>query len=133
MAAGCTPRAGARAVDALAQAAWRTGDPGVLFLDTVARDSILAACRTFLATNPCGEQPLPGYGSCCLGSVDLTRFVRRPFGPDAALDASALARTCAVAVRMLDNVIEATAWPLPAQQAQARATRRIGLGLHGPG
>jgi len=117
--------------DRLAQAAWRRGDPGVLFLDTVARENNLAGMEELAAVNPCGEQPLPDYGSCCLGSVDLTRFVRRPFEPDASLDASALARTCEVAVRMLDNVIDATAWPLAAQQVQAQATRRIGLGFTG--
>ncbi|WP_310461038.1 LAGLIDADG family homing endonuclease [Sphaerotilus sp.] len=81
----------------------------------------------------CGEQPLPSYGCCCLGSVDLTRFVHRPFEPDAAFDEVGFAEVCAVATRMLDNVLDATVWPLPAQQREAMHKRRIGLGFTGLG
>ena len=118
-------------LDQLAQGACDRGDPGVIFLDTVARENPLAEVESIAATNPCGEQPLPPHGSCCLASIDLTRLVRRPFEPDATLDAQALAQLAGVGVRLLDNVLELTAWPLPAQREEARATRRIGLGFTG--
>lgn len=123
---------GARSLwQAIVQAAWRCGDPGLLFLDTIRRDNPLQAVEEICATNPCGEQPLPPYGGCCLGSVDLRRFVRRPFEPDAWLDAAALAQACTVAVRMLDNALQVCRWPLPAQREEAQAKRRIGLGFTG--
>ena len=81
----------------------------------------------------CGEQPLPPYGCCCLGSIDLTRFVREPFEPGAHFDEDAFARLAAVAVRMLDNVLDISFWPLQRQAAEARAKRRIGLGFTGLG
>jgi ribonucleoside-diphosphate reductase alpha chain len=115
----------------LARGACDRGDPGVLFLDAIAREDALAGLESIAATNPCGEQPLPPYGSCCLASIDLTRLVRRPFEPDAVLDAQALADLTCTGVRLLDNVLELTAWPLPAQREEARATRRIGLGFTG--
>ena len=86
-----------------------------------------------LVTGQCGEQPLPSYGCCCLGSVDLTRFVRNPFAPDAAFDEEGFTEVCAVATRMLDNVLDATVWPLPQQQREAMDKRRIGLGFTGLG
>ena len=86
-----------------------------------------------LVTGQCGEQPLPPYGCCCLGSVDLTHFVRRPFEPDADFDEAGFAEVCAVATRMLDNVLDVTVWPLPQQQAEAMAKRRVGLGFTGLG
>ena len=115
----------------LVHAAWDHGDPGVLFLDTLARENPLSSIETLACTNPCGEQPLPPYGACCLGALDLTRFVHRPFHPDARIDLPALARVAAVGVRMLDNVIDLTLWPLPAHADEARSKRRIGLGLTG--
>lgn len=115
----------------LAQAAWSCGEPGVLFIDTVRRDDSLADVETIMAVNPCGEQPLPADGSCCLGSVDLTRFVRHAFTPRAVVDREALARVVRTAVRMLDNVIDLSPWPRPAQGAEAHRTRRIGLGVTG--
>ena len=117
--------------DRLALSAWSCGEPGVVFIDTVRRDDALAASETIVAVNPCGEQPLPAYGSCCLGSIDLTRFVRRGLTRSARIDDIALAHTVQTAVRLLDNAIDLSPWPLPAQAAQARRTRRIGLGLTG--
>jgi ribonucleoside-diphosphate reductase alpha chain len=81
----------------------------------------------------CGEQPLPSYGCCDLGSVDLTRFVRQPFTPQAEFDFDGFAATVTVGVRMLDNVLDVTAWPLPQQQKEALDKRRIGLGFTGLG
>ncbi len=115
----------------LAHSACDHGDPGVLFLDAIARDNPLDGLESIAATNPCGEQPLPAYGSCCLASIDLTQLVRRPFEPDATFDAQALAGLAGVGVRLLDNVLELTAWPLPSQRDEARAKRRIGLGFTG--
>jgi ribonucleoside-diphosphate reductase alpha chain len=86
-----------------------------------------------LVTGQCAEQPLPPYGCCCLGSIDLTRFVREPFEPGARFDDAAFAEVVKVAVRMLDNVLDVTVWPLPQQHAEAQAKRRIGLGFTGLG
>ncbi|GAB4397338.1 MAG: hypothetical protein OHK0048_05310 [Rhodoferax sp.] len=86
-----------------------------------------------LYVHNCAEQPLPPYGCCCLGSIDLTRFVRDPFTPQAQFDREGFARVARVAVRMLDNVLDASVWPLPAQRAEAMAKRRIGLGFTGLG
>lgn len=124
------PEAGAR-WQHLVHAAWHRGEPGVLFLDTMNRDDSLAWRETLRATNPCGEQPLPAHGSCCLGSIDLSRLVQQPFSPDAWFDDAGLAALASVAVRMLDNLIDLTAWPLAAQRQEALQTRRIGLGFTG--
>jgi len=115
----------------LVHAAWHHGEPGVLFIDAIRHDDVLGWRETLTATNPCAEQPLPPHGSCCLASVDLARCVVRPLQRGAHLDFEALARLATVAVRLLDNVIELTAWPLPEQAEEARATRRIGLGFTG--
>jgi len=86
-----------------------------------------------IVSGQCGEQPLPAYGCCCLGSVDLTRFVDAPFHPEARFDFDAFARVVRPAVRMLDNVLEASVWPLPQQKSEAMAKRRVGLGFTGLG
>jgi ribonucleoside-diphosphate reductase alpha chain len=117
--------------EGIVRSAYECAEPGVVFIDRVRAQDNLGYAETIAATNPCGEIPLPPYGACDLGSLDLTRFVRDPFSAQARLDADALAAAAGTATRMLDNVYEVSAFPLPQQATTARASRRLGLGITG--